>query len=177
VNPPPSASPGSSGTKSSGLALASLILGICGIVLCLGPLAGIPAVICGHAAKSKIRESAGTLTGGGLATAGLVTGYVSIAWILIIGLLASMALPNFYKARKEAQYIACQHNLRALQAAKEMWATENSKPPGAVPTDADLFGVSKQIAQKPECTAGGAYQLNAVKESPTCSVHGALVER
>ena len=78
----------------SGLAVASLILGIAGIALCIGPVAGIPAVICGHLAQSKIKASGGTVGGTGLATAGLVTGYLSVVWIVVMGMLAAIAIPN-----------------------------------------------------------------------------------
>ncbi len=60
------------------LALVSLISGIAGwtIVPFLG---GIIAVITGHLAKNEIQRSPGTATGQGLATAGLILGYISIA--------------------------------------------------------------------------------------------------
>jgi predicted lipid-binding transport protein (Tim44 family) len=157
-----------------GLALASLILGICSFALCLGPLAGIPAVICGHMAFSRIKQVGGALTGSGVATAGLITGYLSIALIPLIGLLASIAIPNFVRARQQAQYMACQSSLKSIQASKEVWALEKRKGNYDVPVDADLFGESKGLAQKPACPAGGTYRLNAVENSPTCSVHGGI---
>lgn len=55
--------------------------------LCLGPLTGIPAIICGHVSYSNIKKSQGTLTGGGLAVAGLVIGYIAtVGWIMMIAL-------------------------------------------------------------------------------------------
>jgi general secretion pathway protein G len=161
-------------TQQSGLALASMILGICGIVLCLGPLAGIPAVICGHMAQSKIKQSGGGLTGSGLATAGLVTGYLSILWIFVIGMMAAIAIPNFVKARNQAQSAACRNNLQLIQGAKETWALETKQTPSALPTDEDLFGESKLMGKKPTCPAGGIYLLNTVQESPSCSEHGTI---
>lgn len=63
---------------TSGLAIASLVCGIVGATLCyFCALAGIPAVICGHMALSRIRNSPGT-QGRGMALAGLILGYV---WI------------------------------------------------------------------------------------------------
>ena len=70
--------PYQAGPSTCGMATASLVLGIIGIVACFGPLAGIPAVICGHMAKGQIRNSGGTLQGDGMATWGLVLGYFSI---------------------------------------------------------------------------------------------------
>jgi hypothetical protein len=158
--------------QTSGLAIASLILGICGIVLCLGPLAGIPAVICGHVAQSRIRGSGGLLGGDGFATAGLITGYISLAWIVVIGLLAAIAIPNFVKARQTAQQAACLSNLRMIDAAKETWQIEHKKADNSTPTDTDLFGPQKSIAIKPSCPAGGDYTLNSLGTKASCSIHG-----
>jgi len=157
-------------TQKSGLAVASLILGICGIVLCLGPLAGIPAVICGHIAHSKIKKAGGTLTGTGLATAGLITGYVSILMIFMMGLLAAIAIPNFVRARKAAQANACIMNLKAIEGAKAAWAQDNKKTDNDLPTDADLFGPDKSMLEKPVCPAGGTYKLGRVNEKPVCTI-------
>ena len=71
---------------TSVLAIWSLVLGILGLAL-LGPITGIPAVICGHMARSRIRKSNGELTGSGMALAGLITGYIGIAWVGVVVLL------------------------------------------------------------------------------------------
>jgi uncharacterized protein DUF4190 len=69
---------------NSGLAIASLILGIVG--LCTG-IAGIAAVICGHMALNQIKRSGEVIQGRGLAIAGLVLGYLEIAGMVVWGLL------------------------------------------------------------------------------------------
>ena len=86
--------------KTSAHAIWSLVLGILSF-LCLGFITGIPAVICGHVARSKIRKSSETLTGGGMALAGLILGYVGIV-VTTIGVLAAIAVPNFYAYREKA---------------------------------------------------------------------------
>lgn len=161
--------------QSSGLAITSLVLGICGIVLCLGPIAGIPAVICGHIAHSKIKRSGGAMGGSGAATAGLITGYISIAMVVVTAMLAAIAIPNFIKARKQAFNNACQINLQTIQDAKEAWAQDNGKSDDSVPQAADLLSGSKTYLQKmPQCLEGGTYTFNAVRENPTCSLHGTI---
>jgi hypothetical protein len=67
---------------ASGLAVASLVCGILALTLCPG-IAGIPAVICGHMVLGQIRAAPGAVGGRGLAIAGLVTGYISIAFTLV----------------------------------------------------------------------------------------------
>ena len=160
-------------TKTSGLAISSLVLGILSFV-CFSILTAIPGVICGHKALSQIKRSGGALAGKGMAIAGLIMGYIAIVLAMItIPILLSVAIPNFLKARDQAQRQACISQLRAIEGAKANWVLDGGKVrSNAVPKDADIFGPDKYIERKPTCPAGGTYQLNAVKEKPTCSIHG-----
>jgi len=72
---------------TSNEAIWSLVLGILSVT-CLGLIAGIPAVILGNIAKKKIAASGGLIRGSGLATAGLVMGWVSIGLSAVFILLA-----------------------------------------------------------------------------------------
>jgi hypothetical protein len=68
--------------KDSGLAIASLITGI--VAWLMVPLLGaLAAIITGHLAKKEIRESNGTITGSGMATAGLILGYIQLCFMVI----------------------------------------------------------------------------------------------
>ena len=69
--------------KTSGLAIASLVCGITAWTILPIFLTAVAAVITGHMAKKEIRAGGGTITGNGMATAGLILGYVNIA--LFIG--------------------------------------------------------------------------------------------
>ena len=69
-------------TETSVWAIISLIAGILSWLGLFG-LGGLVAVICGHIAKGQINGSGGRVTGGGIATAGLVLGYINIALALI----------------------------------------------------------------------------------------------
>jgi hypothetical protein len=79
--------------KDSTLAILSLVFGIASylVVPVIGSLA---AIILGHIAKSEIKKSNGTLTGNGMATAGLVLGYVQWAF-LILGLIILVLVLGF----------------------------------------------------------------------------------
>lgn len=79
--------------RTSGLATASLIFGLLGWTF-LPTLGAVIAVILGHMAKSEINNSRGYLTGGGLATAGLVLGYINIALSLIGICLAILVITS-----------------------------------------------------------------------------------
>lgn len=73
-------------TPASGLAVGSLVCGIAEFFT-MG-LAGIPAVILGHAARAHIKRTGER--GDGMAIAGLILGYLAIAgWALFIITLAA----------------------------------------------------------------------------------------
>jgi len=75
----PASFPASPKPPMSGTAVASLVLGVCAIVIfCSGPLFGIPAIICGHVSLSHLKRFP-QKGGKGLAIAGLFLGYLSIA--------------------------------------------------------------------------------------------------
>lgn len=68
--------------KTSGMAIASLVLSLLGLVILpfIGPILG---VIFGHMALGEIKRSNGTVEGQGLAMAGLIIGYVLLGLSLI----------------------------------------------------------------------------------------------
>lgn len=81
---------------SQGLALGSMIVGICGLVFggCLGPIPGIVAVVLGLMALSQIKKSPDKVGGKPFAMAGVIIGGLTIAFyvlLLLWILLAAMA--------------------------------------------------------------------------------------
>jgi len=70
-----------------------LVLGILSM-LCFGPFAGVPGIIVSVSARRSIRRSGGALTGGGLATAGLVLSIIStaITALAIVGFIVAVAV-------------------------------------------------------------------------------------
>ena len=114
---------------TSSLAIWSLVLGI--LALLLAGLTAIPAVICGHLALGKIKRSGGTQSGGGLAIAGLVTGYLGFC-ILGIAMLAGMTAPLIIRQRKKAVQTEAISNARSLGLALFEFESEY----GSYPNDA-----------------------------------------
>jgi Domain of unknown function (DUF4190)/Domain of unknown function (DUF1707) len=72
--------------KTNALAITSLVCGIAQIMF--GPLATIPAIVCGHIGRSQIRRTGES--GASMALAGLVLGWVGLVLgvLLIAGLAA-----------------------------------------------------------------------------------------
>lgn len=64
-------------------AVLSMIFGILSLAG-LGILAGIPAIILGTNARKKIRASGGRLSGDGMATAGIVLGWISCGIVALV---------------------------------------------------------------------------------------------
>jgi hypothetical protein len=132
---PPPAGPGlmppaiaSNRPPSSGLAIASLVMGILSFVGC-SIFTGIPAIIAGHIAHNRSRKTPQQFGGGGLAIAGFVLGYFSLAFIPI---LAGLMLPALAKAKDKAQRINCVNNMKQIGLAARMWSNDHG---GKFPPD------------------------------------------
>jgi hypothetical protein len=72
---------------------------------------------------------------------------------------------------EQANTLACQANLRAIQGAKQQWATDHQKPGSALMTPADLLPYLKGNVM-PACPAGGVYTVNPVAVPPFCNIPG-----
>jgi competence protein ComGC len=145
------------------------VLGILAIILCIvciGPLLGIPAIICGHIAMSRIKRSGGSLGGHGFALTGLITGYITIALIPVIALLTAIAIPNFVKARATAQKNACVNNLRMIEGAKEQLKLEK---PSAELTKDNLLPYLRNGWPNCPITGTDSYTIGDATTPPSCS--------
>lgn len=79
--------------RTSVTAVASLILSILGLIQVLPFIGSIGGLILGYAARNEIAHGKGTVTGEGLAQAGVILGWVGIGLAIIgICLIALMFL-------------------------------------------------------------------------------------
>jgi hypothetical protein len=150
------------------VAIASLVFATVGLLL--GPVGCILAIVCGHAAKSKIRGDPDRLKGDRIASAGLILGYgLALAMLLLV--LA--ALPAVVRRPDTSPRGVCIGNMRHIDVATETWAIEKDQAQG---TTADVPEVNRYIKGEatPTCPSGGHYTYGAVGGSPACSVHGRL---
>jgi hypothetical protein len=67
---------------------AAVVALVCGILLCLGPFTGIPAIVAGVLGRKAAREFPQTVGGHGMATAGLALGIVNLVLSLFATALA-----------------------------------------------------------------------------------------
>lgn len=155
---PPGAAPAK--VPTSGLAISSLVLGVLGLVSC--GLTSLVGLVLGIVALRKINRSQGSLSGSGLAIAGIC---VSGAFLVLIPICAGMLLPALAKAKGKALNVACMNNVRQLNLGLLMYAGDNGEafPPADRWCDASMKYVN---AEKPfRCAAEpdqrSSYALNA----------------
>ena len=132
---------------------------VCGILFFFWPFTAIAAIILGHIALSEIKKSAGRLAGHGMAMAGLILGYIGVAFVPFILIIAAIAIPNLLRAKMAANEASAVGILRTFNTAMVTYASEFPKigypkdlaslGPGASETDkcahADLVGAQLAI--------------------------------
>lgn len=129
----------------------SLILGICGLVcveliavvaaipvmlnadvtgpevklglIMVGLCSGVLAIVTAHVVIPKLRKEAPIFKEHGFAIAGLITGYMAIAFQL--GILATLFLTSFALLRSEARDTECISNLRELYLGCKLYAEDH----------------------------------------------------
>ena len=109
---------------------------------------------------------------------------------VIIGILATMAMPQFSRIRNRMYRDQCITNLRRIAAAKEHWSLETGAADTDIPSEADLDPYFKEdIWDKddevlttghalvcPLDSAGSSatfrtsYDIKDVKTNPTCKI-------
>src|SRR5690348_11744157 len=90
--PPAQSAPAS---RTEPLAIISLVLAILSWTVCL-LIGAIPAIICGHMARSKIRRSNGARTGMNFALAGLIIAYLEIP----MGVMGGIMLADMFRSER-----------------------------------------------------------------------------
>jgi prepilin-type N-terminal cleavage/methylation domain-containing protein len=98
--------------------------------------------------------------------------------VAIIGLLASIAIPNFVHSRRVAQTNSCISNLHCIDSAKQEWAFEQRRQDTDTPQGSDLQPYLGRTASGslPACPVDGAqsfassYAPQSVGVKPVCLI-------
>ena len=123
-------------TKTSRLAVASLVLGVLSCPLSI--LAGIPGLVCGIMGLNRISRSeraaaSPRLTGQGMAIAGVILCGIST---FAVPVMVALLMPAVQAAREAARRQVCSMNLRSMALAMLNHNEATGVIPAAI-TDAD----------------------------------------
>ena len=131
-------------SRTNGKAIASLVLSL----VWVAGLTSILAVIFGFVARREIRESNRTQTGDGLATAGIVIGFVGIAGIvLFIALVAALGHTVVNSLRVVAD---CNADATSVQTAADAYHDQiGSWPPSVVALTLTVNGAGPWLREVP----------------------------
>lgn len=126
---PAAADPSAPLPTTSGLAIASLILGILGFLtgcIVIGGLFGVIGLILGIIALTQIGKPACPAKGKGLAITGMVLSCLSLAMAMVAPLMIGILLPALGSARHTARLMQTGTQLRGIHQACQIWASQNN---------------------------------------------------
>ena len=94
--------------------------------------------------------------------------------VAVIGLLTTIAIPNFVRARTQSQTNACINNLRQIDDATQVWALDNRQAANATVRFTDIQPYLKGPVMCPsagtDATFANCYTLTTVSNKPACQM-------
>lgn len=107
--------------KTSGLAIASFVMGLLCLTCFLWPVLVLPAIICGIVALVKISNHRPYLKGTGMAITGIV---IPAVMFVIVPMVLAILMPALSKTKHMAQRVVCGTNLKGLATAMTVYAND-----------------------------------------------------
>jgi hypothetical protein len=128
---------GAQAGQSKGMATASLVLGIIGLLtfglLMVGAVVGL---ILGIRALRKASSEPSVYGGKGVAIGGIVTNALGLLSVFPLAIVLAIAVPNLLAARRAANEASAVHGVREIVAAEELYASTDGA--GSTGTLAEL---------------------------------------
>ena len=116
--------------STSGFAVASFVLSLVGLLV-VPFIPSVLAVVFGHVARSSIKRSRGAQTGGGLAVAGLIIGYIGVAvWILLFALIIGMGFFAAFHGMAGAKLGVTEAQIGMFEHSLKMYHMKHDAYPG-----------------------------------------------
>ncbi|MEP6923691.1 MAG: DUF4190 domain-containing protein [Pyrinomonadaceae bacterium] len=113
--------------KKTGMAMASLVLGVIGFfTLGLLGIGAIVGVILGGMALQRANRNPHEYGGKGLSIAGITLNCLSFVSVFFIGIIAAIAIPNLLAARRAANEGSAIATMRALMQAESSFMESNT---------------------------------------------------
>jgi general secretion pathway protein G len=86
--------------------------------------------------------------------------------VAIVGLLSTMAIPSFVRARAESREKTCVNALRQIDGAKDLYALEAGLSDNA---PCDMPAIQDYLKAVPQCPVNDTdYIVNAIGTTPEC---------
>lgn len=149
--------------KTSGLAIASLVLGICGFFTC--GLSALVGIVLGIVAIVAIKKRADQLKGRGLAAAGITVSALSFVLVPLMMIMLAILMPTVSRARTHAMAAISLSHAKQLSIAMVMYCNDHDGrfPPCDTWPDAldDYIGDKKILTSPSDPDAGRAWAMNA----------------
>ena len=150
MNTPPPFPTAPAAAPQTGLSITSLVLGILSLPICFYILAGLPAIITGHIARSRAKQQPQLYGGTGMALAGLILGYLSIFTSLAaVAIFVKVAVPAIELAQRQGPGFrpgppptpTCVNNLKQIGLAVRIWSNDHNDtfPPDFLTMSAELI--------------------------------------
>jgi prepilin-type N-terminal cleavage/methylation domain-containing protein len=86
----------------------------------------------------------------------------------IIGVLISIAVPSFQRARETARAKTCSQNLRALESAKDQYLMDRNLARTTTVYGTDIAGSGLYLKSMPECPSLGTYTVGSGDIEVSC---------
>ena len=93
--------------------------------------------------------------------------------VLAMGVLATVLIPSYVRARNTSASHACINNLRQIDGGKEQAAHHHGwEPSRDCDVETNRLVVNQYIKgnRTPQCPNGGTYRYGRIEEPPTCSL-------
>ena len=108
--------------KRTGLAVASLVLGILSLLtFSLFVVGALTALVLGIVAVSRAGKQPHVYGGRGLAIGGIVTSAISLVMVPMLGIIMAIAIPNLLASRRAANEAAAIGSMREILLAQDTY--------------------------------------------------------
>ena len=88
--------------------------------------------------------------------------------VTLIGMLASISVPSFFRARDSASLNTILSNLRLIDEVKQQWALETRAMGSVEPEESDIEGYFKG-GTMPTTVIGEVYNINPLDQPPSAT--------
>jgi len=145
---PAGAEPGPPQSKTPGISIASLVLGLLSLVLFC--LAGIPAIILGILGLTKWSKDPYNIRGQGFAIAGIVLGGLGTLATPLFLIIAAVLIPNFISLQDRAYDASANSAGRNAKLAEEVYFNQViGVEPSYTNKLTDLLAIDPQLTSDP----------------------------